>query len=128
HNQSKESIIGQKDTEIERLKKEKYSLHEKEELRKFKKPANIFWIPLAIILTIIVLLCFVFRNENWNYISQFINSIDEEKSTTRQWMYRIGISAFITIGIFGLISASYKRLAKNKIEDYKDKIKTRYKE
>lgn len=123
---SKESIISQKDTKIEQLEKEKYELHEKEEIRKFQKPAKTYWIPLAIFLIVIVLFCFIFRDKEWNYISQFINNIDKESSTTRQWMYRIGISALITIGIFGLIGASYKRLAKEKVNDQRDKIKKRY--
>lgn len=123
---SKESIISQKDSKIEQLEKEKYELHEKEEIRKFQKPAKTYWIPLAIFLIVIVLFCFIFRDEKWNYISQFINNIDKESSTTRQWMYRIGISALITIGIFGLIGASYKRLAKEKVNDQRDKIKKRY--
>lgn len=126
NNDSKESVIAQKDSRIKQLQKEKYALHEKEELRKFKRPAKRYWLPLATVLLIIIILCFIFKNEEWNYISQFINGIDSEPSQTRQWIYRIGISALITVGIFGLISASYKRLAKNKIEDYKDKIKSRY--
>ncbi|MDA9343568.1 hypothetical protein N9R06_00540 [Algibacter sp.] len=126
NNDSKESVISQKDTKIEQLEKEKYELHEKEEIRKFQKSAKTYWIPLAILLITIVLFCFIFREEEWNYISQFINDIDKESSTTRQWMYRIGISALITIGIFGLIGASYKRLAKEKVKDHRDKIKKRY--
>lgn len=127
HNESRESVISQKDTKIEQLEKDNYTLHEKEELRKFKRPAKNLYIPLAILLMIVVLLCFVFRNEDWNYISKIIISIDQESSTTLQWIYRIAISALITVGIFGLIAASYKRLAKSRIDDYKDKIKSRYK-
>lgn len=55
-----------------------------------------------------------------------MNNIDEEPSESRKWIYRIGIGALITVGIFGLISASYKRLAKNKVDDFRDKIKNRY--
>ncbi len=126
YNESKASIIGQKDSEIERLKKEKYILHENEEVRKFKKPAQRYWIPLAILLTLVLLLCFVFQNQEWNYVKILIDSIDNEPSSTRQWIFRIGISLFISVGIIGLIRASYNRLAKSKVEDYKDKIKSRY--
>lgn len=126
HNESKDSVINQKDTKIEQLEKEKYAFHEKDELRKFKKPAKNIYIPLAILLIIVVLLSFVFKNKDWNYISQIIISIDQESSTTLQWIYRIAISALITVGIFGLIAASYKRLAKSRVDDYKDKIKSRY--
>lgn len=126
HNDSKESVIAQKDTKIEQLEKEKYNLYEKEEIRKFKKPAKRYWIPIAIFLLLIVVFCFIFKNEEWNYISQLMNNIDEETSESRKWIYRIGIGALITVGIFGLISASYKRLAKNKVDDFRDKIKNRY--
>jgi hypothetical protein len=133
HNDSKESVIAQKDTKIAQkdtkigqLEKEKYNLHEKEEIRKFKKPAKRYWIPIAILLLLIVIFCFIFKNEEWNYISQLMNNIDKEPSESRQWIYRIGISALITVGIFGLISASYKRLAKGKVDDFRDKIKNRY--
>ena len=128
HNQSKESIIGQKNTEIERLKKEKYILHEKQELTKFKKPAKLYWIPLAVILSLVIILCFAFKNHDWNYVSQFIDNIDAESSSTRQWIFRIGISTLVSVGIIGLIKASYGRLNKNKLNDYKDKIKARYEE
>ncbi|MEA1787674.1 hypothetical protein U1E44_16350 [Arenibacter sp. GZD96] len=127
HNDSKESIISQKDTKIEQLEKENYALHEKDELRKFQKPAIFYWIPLAIILSFIVILCFAFKTQEWNYISQFIDNIDAETSSTRQWIFRIGISTLISVGIIGLIKASYGRLNKNKLNDYKDKIKARYK-
>lgn len=55
HNESKDSVINQKDTKIEQLEKEKYAFHEKDELRKFKKPAKNIYIPLAILLIIVVL-------------------------------------------------------------------------
>ena len=126
YNESKGSLISEKDSRIEQLEKDKYELYEKEEIRKYKQPAKRYYIPLAIFLLIIVLLCFFFKNEGWNYVSHFIDYIDNETSSTRQWIYRVGISAFITIGIFGLISASYDRLAKNKVEEYKDKVKERY--
>jgi hypothetical protein len=126
HNESKESIIGQKEREIERLKKEKYSLHEKEEIRKFKQPALMYYIPLAVLLFMIILLGFTFQNADWNIVKNIIASIDSEQSQTKQWIYRIGISVFITVIIIGLIKSSYNRLAKHKIEDYKDKIRTRY--
>lgn len=126
NNESKESVIAEKDSKIEQLEKEKYKLHEKEEIRKFKKPAKTYWIPLAFLLSIILLLCFTFKNQDWNYISQFIDNIDAETSSTRQWIFRLGISLFISAGIIGLIKASYNRLNKNKVDDYKDKIKKRY--
>jgi hypothetical protein len=126
HNESKESIIGQKDSEIERLKKEKYVLHEEKEIRKFKKPALRYYIPLAIILLGVILLCFTFQYAQWNFIKNIIDDIDNEPSSTRQWIYRTGISVLITVIIIGLIKSSYNRLAKHKIEDYKDKIKARY--
>jgi hypothetical protein len=126
HNESKESIISQKDNEIERLKKEKYILHEKEEIRKYKKPAYRYYIPLAILLSLIILLCFTFQDAEWNFIKNIIDGIDKELSQTRQWIYRTGISILITVVIIGLISASNKRLAKHKIDDYKDKIRSRY--
>jgi hypothetical protein len=126
HNKSNESIIGQKDSEIEKLKKDKYALHEQEELRKYQKPAKRYWIPLSIILITVVLLCFAFQEQDWNLVKNIIDGIDEEPSETRQWIYRIGISLLISVGIFGLIKASYSRLAKQKVEDYKDKIRSRY--
>lgn len=126
HNESKESIIGQKDSEIERLKKEKYNLHEKEEIRKFKQPALRYYIPLAAFLLMIILLCFTFQNADWNIVKNIIDGIDNEISPTKQWIYRIGISVFITVIIIGLIKSSYGRLAKHKVDDYKDKIRTRY--
>lgn len=126
HNESKESIIGQKDSEIERLKKEKYKLHEQEEIRKFKNPAIRYWIPLSVLLLVTVLLCFTFQNQDWNIVKILIDGIDNTPSQTRQWIYRIGISLLISAGIFGLIKASYGRLAKQKVADYKDKIKSRY--
>lgn len=126
HNESKESIIGQKDSEIERLKKEKYSLHEEKEIRKFKSPALRYYIPLAIILLLVILLCFTFQGADWNFVKNLIDGIDNEPSPTRQWIYRIGISVLITVIIVGLIKSSYGRLAKHKIEDYKDKIRARY--
>jgi len=126
HNESKESIIGQRDSEIDRLKKEKYALHEQEVIRKFKKPAYRYYIPLAILLFLIVLLCFTFQNTDWNIVKNIIDGIDNEQSPTRQWIYRIGLSVFITVIIIGLIKSSYARLAKHKIEDYKDKIRARY--
>ena len=126
HNESKESIIGQKDSEIERLKKEKYALHEEKEIRKFKKPALRYYIPLAIILLLVIILCFTFQAAEWNFIKNLIDGIDNEPSPTKQWIYRIGISVFITVIIIGLIKSSYGRLAKHKIEDYKDKIRARY--
>lgn len=126
HNESKESIIGQKDSEIDRLKKEKYALHEEKEIRKFKNPALRYYIPLAVILLMVVLLCFTFQDADWNFVKNLIDGIDNETSPTRQWIYRIGISVFITIIIIGLIKSSYGRLAKHKIEDYIDKIRARY--
>jgi hypothetical protein len=126
HNESKESIIGQKDREIERLKKEKYVLHEEKEIRKFKKPAFRYYIPLAILLLVVILLCFWFQDAKWNFIKNLIDGIDNEPSSTRQWICRTGISIFITVIIVGLIKSSYSRLAKHKIEDYKDKIRARY--
>ncbi|MFT6336831.1 MAG: hypothetical protein ACJATI_003592 [Halioglobus sp.] len=126
NNESNESVISQKDTKIERLEKENYALHEKDELRKFKNPAKIYWIPLAVILSLVVLLCFIFQNQDWNFVSKLINDIDVETSTTRQWIFRIGISTLVSVGIIGLIKASYGRLAKNNVNDYKDKIKARY--
>jgi len=126
HNESKESIIGQKVSEIERLKKEKYVLHEEKEIRKFKKPALNYYIPLAVILLVVILLCFTFQDAEWNFIKNLIDGIDKEPSSTRQWLYRTVISIFITAIIIGLIKSSYGRLAKHKIEDYKDKIRARY--
>jgi len=122
-----DSILRERDTKLIQLEEENYALHEKEELRKFQNPARVFFIPLIIILFIIILLCFTFKDKPWNIISHFIDGIDIETSSTRQWIYRIGISTLITFGIIGLIKASYGRLAKNKVEDYKDKIKLRYK-
>jgi hypothetical protein len=126
HNESKESIIGQKDSEIERLKKEKYALHEEKEIRKFKKPALRYYIPLAVTLLMVIILCFTFQDVDWNFVKNLIDGIDNEPSPTKQWIYRIGISVFITVIIIGLIKSSYGRLAKHKIEDYKDKIRARY--
>jgi hypothetical protein len=126
HNESKESIIVQKDNEIERLKKEKYLLHEEKEIKNFRMPAMIFYIPLTFILLLVVLLCFMFQDAKWNFIKNLIDGVDKELSATRQWMYRTGISIFITVIILGLIKSSYSRLAKQKIEDFKDKIRSRY--
>jgi hypothetical protein len=126
HNESKESIIGQKESEIDRLKKDKYNLHEKDEIRKFKNPAYRYYLPLAILLLLIILLCFTFQNADWNIVKNVIDGIDNEQSPTRQWIYRIGISVLVTVIIIGLIKSSYNRLAKNKVDDYKDKIKARY--
>ena len=60
------------------------------------------------------------------FIKNIIDGIDKEPSSTRQWIYRTGISIFITVIIIGLIKSSYSRLAKHKIDDYKDKIRARY--
>jgi len=125
-NDSKESIIGQKDSEIEQLKKQNYELHEKEELRKFKSPAYFIYIPLTILFSIVILLCFTFQGSYWNIVKLAIDTIDTEPSQTRQWMYRIGISLLVSVVIVGLIKASNNRLAKLKIADYKDKVRTRY--
>jgi len=124
--ESKQSIIDQKDSEILRLRDEKYLLHEREEIRKYQKPARRYWIPLSVVLLFLIILCFAFQNREWNYVKRIIDAIDSEESQTRQWIYRIGISTLITGGIFGLIKSSYNRLAKSKVEDYKDKIKSRY--
>ncbi len=126
HNETKESIIGQKESEIERLEKENYALHEEREIRKFQKPALRYYIPLAIILLVVMLLCFTFQTADWNFIKHLIDFIDKEPSQTKQWIYRIGVSLFITVIISGLIKSSYGRLAKHKVEDYKDKIRARY--
>lgn len=126
HNDSKESIIGQKDSEIERLKKEKYALHEEKEIRKFKKPAYFVYIPLALILTALLALCFFFQTSEWNFMTKFMALIDGEGSVARQRILLTIISVAITSGIIGFCTGAYNRLNKNKIEDYKDKIKSRY--
>jgi hypothetical protein len=126
HNESKESIIGQKDSEIERLKKEKYALHEEKEIRNFKKPAYFVYIPLALILTALLALCFFFQMSEWNFMTKFMALIDGEGSVARQRILLTIISVAITSGIIGFSTGAYNRLNKNKIEDYKDKIKTRY--
>ncbi|MGB6094672.1 MAG: hypothetical protein WBF83_13010, partial [Moheibacter sp.] len=126
HNEFKESIIGQKDSEIERLKKEKYALHEEKEIRKFKKPAYFIYIPLALILTALLALCFFFQTSQWNFMTKFMTLIDGEGSVARQRILLTIISVAITSGIIGFCTGAYNRLNKNKIEDYKDKIKSRY--
>lgn len=125
---SEDSLISQKNSEIEKLKKEKYDIHEKEEVRNYKKPAKFYWLPLAFILLLLIFLSFTFQNNEWNFVSSFIKSVDKEPSSTLQWIYRIVISTFITVGLFGLIKASYNRLAKNGVETQKDIIKSRYTE
>lgn len=126
HNESKESIIGQKDSEIERLKKEKYELHEEKEIRQFKKPAYFVYIPLATILSVLLALCFFFQTSEWNFMTKFITLIDGEGSVARQRILLTIISVAITSGIIGFCTGAYNRLNKSKIEDYKDKIKSRY--
>lgn len=126
HNESKESIIGQKESEIDELKKEKYALHEEKEIRKFKKPALRYYIPLALVLTALLALCFFFQSAEWNFMTKFMALIDGEGSVARQRILLTIISVAITSGIIGFSTGAYNRLNKNKIEDYKDKIKSRY--
>jgi len=124
--ESKQSIIHQRESEITRLKREKYLLHEKEEIRKYQKPALRYWIPLSIVLLGLIVLCFALQDYEWNFVKNLIDSIDNEQSTTRQWIYKIGISTLITGGIIGLVKSSHSRLSKSNVADYKDKIKSRY--
>jgi len=136
-------------SELERIKNEKSGFEDKlvnterenkelknrifvreveDEIKIWQKPAKYYWIPLSIILTFIFVLSFVFQDMDWNIVKLLIDSIDSEPSVTRQWLYRICLNLFVTVGIIGLINASIKRLSKNNVEEQRDKIIKRKKE
>jgi len=129
---NEKSGFGDKLADTERENKElksKIFVREVEdEIKIWQKPAKYYWIPLSILLTFIFILSFVFQDKDWNIVKILIDSIDSEPSVTRQWLYRICLNLFVTVGIIGLINASIKRLTKNNVEEQRDKIIKRKKE
>ncbi|MCE1167708.1 MAG: hypothetical protein LWX70_06395 [Sphingobacteriia bacterium] len=129
---NEKSRFRDKLTETERENKElKNKIFDREvedEIKIWQKPAKYYWIPLSILLTFIFILSFVFQDKDWNIVKRLIDFIDSEPSVTRQWLYRICLNLFVTVGIIGLINASFKRLSKNNVEEQRDKIKKRKKE
>lgn len=129
---NEKSRFRDKLTETERENKElKNKIFDREvedEIKIWQKPAKYYWIPLSILLTFIFILSFVFQDKDWNIVKRLIDFIDSEPSVTRQWLYRICLNLFVTVGIIGLINASFKRLSKNNVEEQKDKITKRKKE
>lgn len=130
--EEKESQVSSKYTQSEKenkdLKKKLLNVEVEKEIKKWQRPAKFFWIPLCLVLVFIFLLSFLFQDKDWNFVKNIIESIDSETSVTKQWLERIVLNVFVTIGIIGLIKATHKRLGKQNVADYRDKIKTRIKE
>lgn len=88
-----------------------------------KRIKGIFLILIAIVVIIHIIMVFVFKNSDYNYVSNLIESINELDDVRKQIIYII-LGALVTIILYKLITISYKFIFdEDYLKQYAENIK-----